>query len=325
VREKSPKTIINQCQQIYQNTGYQELSLSSLSSSDYTQLIPLLNGLSSWSEQEKISVSLPSLRVDGFSRQILEKLKTVRKTGLTFAPEAGTQRLRDVINKNVTEQELLKTCDITFAGGWQKIKLYFMMGLPTETREDIEGIANLAQKVVNSYYQNSNKQKGKSVQVSVSVACFVPKPFTPFQWQKQDSVKEFETKQKWLCAAVNSKKIKLNWHQAQTSFLEGIFARGDRKLCKVLQKAHQKGCKFDSWGEYFDFEKWMKTFEECNIDPHFYTKARDFKEVLPWDHLDFGIKKEFLKSECQKAQKGQTTPNCRDSCGGCGAFGCNFY
>jgi radical SAM family uncharacterized protein len=321
VREKSPEIINRQCQSLCNSTGYDEISLSSLSSSDYTKIEPLLDVLTEWAQSEHVGISVPSLRVDGFSNKFMEKLKAVKKCGLTFAPEAGTQRLRDAINKNVSEQELLKTCNTAFSGGWSLVKLYFMIGLPTESKSDIEGIADLAQKVVDVYYSNPIKQKGRAVRVTVSASCFIPKPFTPFQWEAQDSIDQLEQKQKWLRDAIESKskKIKFNWHDAKTSFLEGVFARGDRKLCEVLEKAQQNGCRFDGWSEHFDFSKWIDIFNQCAIDPNFYTKRRDFHEVLPWNHIDCGVKRSFLKQECERAYKSETTANCREVCSACGA------
>ena len=320
VREKSPQVIDRQCHDLCSHTGYDEVSLSSLSSSDYTQIEGLLEELLSWSEKEKVSISLPSLRVDGFSDELMSKLKTVRRSGLTFAPEAGTQRLRNVINKNVTEEELMKTCSTAFSGGWTTVKLYFMIGLPTETLDDVAGIAQLGQKVVNAYYANPNKPKGKAVKVTVSASSFVPKPFTPFQWEPQDTIETLHQKQKHLRDSITSKKINCNWHDADTSFLEGVFARGDRKLCKVLELAQKRGCHFDGWGDFFHLDTWMEIFEECGIDPAFYAnRRRSFDEVLPWDHIDYGIKKEFFINECKKAYENTTTGNCREICSHCGA------
>ena len=320
VREKSPDTILNQCRTLCDSTGYDEISLSSLSSSDYSDIVGLLTKLNQWSDKAGVSLSLPSLRVDGFTDDIMNKIKTVRKSGLTFAPEAGTQRLRDAINKNVREDELLKTCHTAFAGGWTNIKLYFMIGLPTETMEDVEGIANLGQAVVNEYYRTEGRAKGRSVNVTVSASSFVPKPHTPFQWEAQDSIETIATKQKHLKESIKTKKISFNYHAADTSYLEGVFARGDRKLCKVMLKAAEKGFHFDGWNDCFDFEAWMELFRECGIDPDFYTaRKRSFDEILPWDFLDYGVCRKFLVSECEKAYNSETTKNCREQCSGCGA------
>lgn len=320
VREKSPEVIDRQCHMLCNNTGYDEVSLSSLSSSDYTKIGELLGNLTKWSKDENVSISLPSLRVDGFSDEILSKIKTVRKSGLTFAPEAGTQRLRDVINKNVTEEELMDTCSTAFNGGWTTVKLYFMIGLPTETLDDVAGIAQLGQKVVNAYYNAENRQKGKSVKVTLSTASFVPKPFTPFQWFPQDTMDKLKEKQMHLKDSITTKKINYNYHDSSTSFVEAVFARGDRRLCKALLKAHEKGMIFDGWGDFFSLDKWLEVFDECGIDPAFYAnRQREFDELLPWDHIDYGVKKSFLIEECKKAYKNETTPNCREKCSNCGA------
>lgn len=320
VREKSKDTILSQCKLLCDNTGYDEVSLSSLSSSDYSDIVGLLNTLTEWSDKDGVSLSLPSLRVDGFTDDIMSKIKTVRKSGLTFAPEAGTQRLRDAINKNVKEEELLNTCHVAFSGGWTNVKLYFMIGLPTETLEDVEGIAKLGQAVVNEYYRCETRTKGRGVNVTVSASSFVPKPHTPFQWEAQDSIEQILLKQKHLKESITTKKITFNYHDSKTSYLEGVFARGDRKLCRVMLKAAEKGFRFDGWNDCFDFDAWMEIFKECNIDPDFYTsRKRDFDEILPWDFLSYGVSKEFLKRECEKAYNSQTTPNCREKCSNCGA------
>ena len=320
VREKSPEVINNQCHTLCNNTGYDEVSLSSLSSSDYTKIEELLTKLTDWSKDEKVSISLPSLRVDGFNDEIISKIKTVRKSGLTFAPEAGTQRLRDVINKNVLEDELMQTCSKAFNGGWTKVKLYFMIGLPTETDEDVCGIADLGQKVVNAYYNCENRPKGKGVSVTLSTSSFVPKPFTPFQWEPQDTEESLKAKQQLVKESIKTKKITYNYHDSSTSFLEAVFARGDRRLCKVMELAHKKGFHFDGWSDCFDLDKWLELFEECGIDPAFYAnRRRSFEEVLPWDHIDYGVTKEFLINECKKAYSADTTFNCRQKCSNCGA------
>ncbi len=320
VREKSIETISRQCRTLCANTGYDEVSLSSLSSSDYSKVVPLLEELNSWAKPECVSLSLPSLRVDGFTDEIMNKIKTVRKSGLTFAPEAGTQRLRDAINKNVREEELLKTCGVAFNGGWTTVKLYFMIGLPTETDADVAGIAQLAQKVVDEFYRCENRVKGKAVRVTVSASAFVPKPFTPFQWFGQNETEEFRRKQQLIKENIHSKKITYNYHHADTSFLEAVFARGDRRLCRVLALACERGFRFDGWNDCFSLQKWLELFDECGIDPAFYAnRTRSFDEILPWDHLDYGVNKSFLLSEYQKALSSRTTPNCREKCSGCGA------
>ena len=320
VREKSPDTINAQCKALCENTGYDEVSLSSLSSSDYSQIVPLLEKLNEWSKDEKVSISLPSLRVDGFTDDIMNKIKTVRKSGLTFAPEAGSQRMRDVINKNVREEELLATCATAFEGGWTTVKLYFMIGLPTETMDDVEAIAKLGQAVVDTYYKCPNKPKGKSVRVTVSASSFVPKPFTPFQWEPQDTIPVLHEKQIHIKESITTKKIQFNYHDADTSYLEAVFARGDRKLCKVMELACERGFHFDGWNDCFSLEKWLELFDECGIDPAFYAnRRRSFDEILPWDHIDYGVTKDYLIKECKKAYENTTTPHCRLKCNNCGA------
>lgn len=320
IREKSPEVVEEQCRTLCESTGYDEISLCSLSTSDYTGLQPLLTSMLKWTTEENINVALPSLRVDNFSDELMEKLTEVRRSSLTFAPEAGTQRLRDAINKNVTYDDVMKTVNMAFSGGWTAVKLYFMIGLPTETLEDVAGIARLGQQVVDEFYRNPDRPKGKGVQVSISASSFVPKPFTPFQWEPQDTMEQLEEKQKHLYASVTTKKIRISTHLTPTSFLEGVFARGDRRLSKVLELAWKKGCKFDSWDDHFDFDKWMEAFDEAGLDPSFYAnRRRDFDEILPWDHLDYGISKKFLMNENKKAHESVTTPHCRIKCAGCGA------
>ena len=320
VRVKEKDVIDQQCRDLCAGTGYDEISLSSLSTSDYPDIEGLLDTLLRWTKPERVNVSLPSLRVDGFSNELTEKIKTVRRSGLTFAPEAGTQRMRDVINKNVTEEELLQTVRTAFAGGWSSIKLYFMIGLPTETLDDVAGIADLGQAVVEAYYHCPDKPKGRGVNVTLSASSFVPKPFTPFQWEPQDSIETLRQKQDHLVHSVKSRKIICNWHDADTSFLEGVFARGDRRLARVLEEAHRRGCKMDGWSDYFSLEKWMEVFASCGVDPAFYNqRRREFTEVLPWDHLDYGIRKDFLIEECRAAYENRTSPDCKEACSACGA------
>ncbi|WP_297129002.1 TIGR03960 family B12-binding radical SAM protein [uncultured Eubacterium sp.] len=320
IREKSVETINAQSKALIDSTGYDELSLCSLSTSDHSQVNEMLTSLIDWTVKDKINLSLPSLRVDNFSDELVDKLNKVRKSGLTFAPEAGTQRLRDVINKNVTEEEVIKTCTKAFDNGWTTVKLYFMMGLPTETMEDIEGIANLGMEVIHAFYKNPNRQKGTGLQVNISCSSFIPKPFTPFQWEPEDTMESLKAKQKHLLESIPSKKIKVSYHETPTSLLEGVLARGDRRLSAVLYSAYKKGCKFDSWDEHFKFDAWMEAFEENNLDPYFYThRKREFSEVLPWDHLDYGISRKFLERENMKAHENETTPHCRIQCAGCGA------
>ena len=319
-REKSIDVIDAQCQALCASTGYDEISLSSLSTSDYSQLNELLDRLHTWTEKEKVSVSLPSLRVDGFSPELMERINSVRKSGLTFAPEAGSQRMRDVINKNVEEEQLLHTVNVAFTEGWNRIKLYFMIGLPTETPEDVQAILTLGKKVVDVFYNNPNRSKGKGVEVTLSAAAFVPKPFTPFQWFGQDTMETLHDKQRVLKGNIPSKRLTVNYHGAQTSFLEAVFARGDRKLAPVLELAVERGIHFDGWDICFNFEQWMSVFQDLEVDPAFYAnRHREFDEIFPWDHLDYGIRKEFLIEECRRAYRGETTPNCREKCAGCGA------
>ncbi|WP_455484418.1 TIGR03960 family B12-binding radical SAM protein [Eubacterium sp.] len=320
IREKSVETINAQSKALIDSTGYDELSLCSLSTSDHSQVNEMLTSLIDWTVKDKISLSLPSLRVDNFSDELVDKLNKVRKSGLTFAPEAGTQRLRDVINKNVTQEEVINTCTKAFDNGWTTVKLYFMMGLPTETMEDIEGIANLGMDVLHAFYNNPNRQKGTGLQVNISCSSFIPKPFTPFQWEPEDTMESLKAKQKHLLESISSKKIKVSYHETPTSLLEGVLARGDRRLSAVIYSAFKDGCKFDSWDEHFKFASWMKAFEENNLDPYFYTqRKREFSEVLPWDHLDYGISRKFLEKENLKAHENKTTPHCRIKCAGCGA------
>ena len=319
-RERSADVINRQAYDLCHNCGYDEVSLSSLSTSDHSHLAELMEKMLVWAEPEHIDLSLPSLRIDSMTPHLLELVQRVRKSGLTFAPEAGSQRLRDAINKNITEQEVLDTCRMSFENGYTAVKLYFMMGLPTETLEDIEGIARLGQQIVNLYYANPDKPKGKGVTVSISASCFVPKPFTPFQWEPQDTMEELRAKQKHLVASVTTKKISLSWHEAETSFLEAVFARGDRRLCAVIEEAYRRGCHLDSWSEHFDFATWMQVFADLGVEPAFYAnRRRSYEEILPWDHLDYGVTKAFLKKESEKARQSVTTPNCRQACSGCGA------
>ncbi len=322
-REKSSDTICGETKALCENTGYDEVSLASLSTSDHSDIGTMLTNLIDYTEGERINLSLPSLRVDNFSEELLEKIKRVRKSGLTFAAEAGTQRLRDVINKNVTEDEIMHTCRIAFEGGYSSVKLYFMMGLPTETDEDIVGIAELAQRIADLYYSIENRPKGRGVQISISTATFVPKPFTPFQFEPQDTREEIERKQKLLVDSVKSRKIKVSWHDPNVSILEAVLAKGDRRLCKVIYTAWKKGCKFDSWSEYYRFDLWLEAFAECGVDPAFYANRKfSFDEILPWDHLDYYVSKDFLIRENRKAHEAETTPNCRLKCSGCGVSRC---
>lgn len=320
LREKNYQTLNKNAYDLCESTGYEEISLSSLSTSDYSQLDKLLGEMLQWSEQSKVNLSLPSLRIDNFSPELLEKIAKIRKSGLTFAVEAGTQRLRDVINKNITEEEIMSTCKTAFEGGYTSVKLYFMMGLPTETMEDIKGIADLAQRIVDFYYSLPTRPKGKGVNVTVSVSCFVPKPHTPFEFEAQDTIEALREKQQYLLECVKTKKVTVKYHDAKLSFLEGVFARGDRRLGKVIYTAFKNGCKFDSWDEHFKHDTWIESFKECGIDPSFYAnRKRSFEEINPWDHIDFGVSKAFFIKENKKAYDAVTTENCRQKCAGCSA------
>ena len=319
IREKSPETLCRQAKCLYENTGYDEISLVSLSISDYSRLDELTESLLEWTDDEKVNLSLPSLRIDSFSKELMDRVSSVRTGGLTFAPEAGTQRLRDVINKNVTEEDLMRAVNIAFESGKTNVKLYFMEGLPTETLDDVAGIADLAKKVVNAFYKNPKRNKSRGVSVTVSVACFVPKPFTPFQWEAQDSMEMLVEKQKHLRDCITDRKITYNWHDARVSFLETVFARGDRRLGKALLLAAERDVMFDAWDECFDFDRWMEIFESADIDPKFYTRAFALDEVLPWDIIDCGVTKQYLLRERERAYAEKTTPSCKENCNGCGA------
>lgn len=319
VREKSPEVLVKQAERLIKNTGYEEVSLASLSTSDYTNLAPLTRKLIADHGGKGVGLSLPSLRIDNFSLDLIKEIQKVRKTGLTFAPEAGTQRLRDVINKGVTEEDLMASVGAAFSAGYNNVKLYFMVGLPTETKEDIEGIADLAFKVVDRYYKTDKEQRGRGLKITVSTSCFVPKPFTPFQWQPQDTIQSFRDKQEMLKKKLKHRAITYNWHQPETSYLEAVFARGDRRLSKVLIRAWELGCRFDGWKEHFDFGKWQRAFEDCGMDPDFYaTRPRGYDEILPWDHINAGVSKEFLIRESERAKKANKTPYCRKGCINCG-------
>ena len=323
VREKTVDELRGQMQNILHNTGHNEVSLTSLSTSDYTCGDVLLRSLIADVEGRNIGVSLPSLRVDNFSMNLANEMQKVRKSGLTFAPEAGTQRLRDVINKGVLEENLESVARMAFASGWGKIKLYFMMGLPTETDEDLDGIAALAYKVlqIGDEVRRENGGKGPTPQVTASVSCFIPKPFTPFEFEPQIRAEELRRRQRYLRDKFKHKRITFNYHDSQVSYIEAIFAKGDRRLCDVLYRAWEKGCKFDGWGEYFYMDWWMEAFAECGIDPEFYAyREIPYDEVLPWDHISCGVRKEYLIKEHQKAMRAETTQDCRvGKCHVCGA------
>ena len=319
VRKKSPEVLYRQAVETMEHSGNNEITLSSLSTSDYRGLKELTDQLIPYCAGNRISLSVPSLRADNFSRELMEKLQTVRKSGLTFAPEAGTQRLRDVINKNLKEEEILSTCARAFAGGWNNVKLYFMLGLPTETDEDVLGIADLVYKVIQAWKENAvNKKRG--LRVHVATAYFVPKPHTPFQWEKQIEPQEYLRRCKLLKEHFYSKSIEYDYHSVELSTLETVFARGDRRLGAVIEEAVRRGAKLDGWDEYFDYGKWHEAFEACGIPEAFYTtRGYDEQELLPWDVIDVGVTKKFLLKERQRAYAGQVTPDCRHGCAGCGA------
>lgn len=320
VRWRSAGKLAETAEKLVDNTGYEEISLASLSTSDYPELPELTQRLIEKMTEKKVNLALPSLRVDSFTLDLLDKTTQVRKSGLTFAPEAGTQRLRDVINKGIQEKDILNSVSLAFNGGYSRVKLYFMMGLPTETMEDIAGIAELSKAIVGKYFEVPKEKRAKGLTITVSTSTFVPKPFTAFQWEAQDDIDTIRKKQAYLNSLV-PKQVTYNWHESKLSILEGVFSRGDRRLSKVLIKAWEKGCKFDSWGDHFKYEKWIEAFDECGLDPAFYgSRKRSFEEVLPWDHIDMGISKEFLIEECKKAYNAETTPNCREQCSFCGAM-----
>ena len=326
VRERDAEVLKNYALEMLKNTGHEEISLSSLSSSDYSQLPELIDFLIEECSKKHINISLPSLRIDAFSLDVMSKVQDVRKSSLTFAPEAGSQRLRDVIHKGLTEEVILKGSELAFKGGWTRVKLYFMLGLPTETEEDIRGIAELSNKIAATFFDTVPKEERKNgkVQIVTSTSFFIPKPFTPFQWARQCTKEEFLDKayqtKKAITEQLNQKSIKYNWHEADASVLEGVLARGDRRLSKVLLKVYEKGCFYDAWSEYFHNDKWLEAFEECGLTIDFYnTRERSLDEIFPWDFIDCGVTKEFLKREWMKALNEKTSPNCKKQCQGCGA------
>ena len=319
VRERSVDKLYALAEQLIESTGYEELSLSSLSSGDYPCLAELINGLMERFQEKRVSVSLPSMRLDSLVKQSLESTRQVKKSGLTLAPEAGTQRLRDVINKGVTEEDLVRAVTDAFESGWSAVKLYFMMGLPTETDEDLLGIAKTAQTVVDCYFAVPKAQRAPGLRVTCSASTFVPKPFTPFQWAPQDSLPEIRRKQALLREALRIKGVTFNWHDAELSMLEACVARGDRRLGEVICAAWRRGCRLDSWNEHFKFDAWMAAFEDCNLDPAFYAnRDRSYDELLPWAFIDIGVTQQYLRLENERALKGTVTPDCRGECQGCG-------
>ena len=323
VRERDVNMLKECAHDMLESTGHEEISLSSLSSSDYSQLPELINYLIE-KKEKGVNISLPSLRIDAFSLDVMSKVQDIRKSSLTFAPEAGSQRLRNVINKGLTEEVILHGAGLAFEGGWQKVKLYFMLGLPTETEEDMKEIPRLAEKIAERYYEIPKDQRNGKCQITISTSFFVPKPFTPFQWapmcEKDEYLHRAKIVNDEMKEQLNKKSLKYNWHEADVTVLEGVFARGDRKIGQVLLKAYEKGCIFDSWSEFFDNEKWMEAFDECGISIDFYNlRTRSTDEILPWDFIDCGVTKSFLKREWERAQQEVVTPNCRMQCNGCGA------
>lgn len=319
VRERSLEHLVDLALKLVNTTGYEEISLTSLSSGDYTCLAELIRELLRRLNEKRVSISLPSLRLDSVLKESLEETQKEKKTSLTFAPEAGTQRLRDVINKGVTEEDLISKVTDAFHGGWSSVKLYFMMGLPTETKEDLEGIADLARKVVSAYFAVPKGERAKGLRVTCSASVFVPKPFTPFQWEPQDTQDVINEKQRYLCELLRIKGVNFHYHQSDLSYLEACFARGDRKMGKVLLRAYQKGCILDGWTEQFKYDMWREAFAETGIDPAFYAfRRREKDEIMPWDVIDCGVTKDFLWREKEKAEKAQTTRDCRKGCNGCG-------
>ena len=323
LREKGTERLEELALSMLRSTGYDEISLSSLSSSDYSHLPELLEYLIGTCRERKINISLPSLRIDAFSLDVMSKVQDVKKSSLTFAPEAGTQRMRDVINKGLTEEEILRGCREAFAGGWNKVKLYFMLGLPTETEEDIRGIAHLCQTIAEEYYEIPKEQRNGKIAITASSSFFVPKPFTPFQWASMNTEDEFLDKARLVKEEVriqqNQKSIRYTYHHAGISILEGVLARGDRRVADVIETVYRDGARFDAWSEFFDLEKWHGAFLKCGIDPYFYTKReREVTELLPWDFIRCGVTKNFLIREWERAKAGIVTPNCREQCSGCG-------
>lgn len=333
VRERDVEVLKKYAMEMLKNTGHEEISLSSLSSSDYSKLPELIDFLMEECDKRHINISLPSLRIDAFSLDVMSKVQDVKKSSLTFAPEAGSQRLRDVINKGLTEEVILQGSALAFEGGWTRVKLYFMLGHPTETEEDIRGIAELSNKIAATFFDTVPKEKRVNgrVQIVTSTSFFVPKPFTPFQWAPQCTKEEFVEKayltRKAISEQLNQKSIKYNWHEADVSVLEGVLARGDRRLSQVLLYVYHKGCFYDAWSEYFHNDVWMEAFAACGLDPDFYYhRERPLDEILPWDFLNCGVSRSFLEREWQKAKNETISPNCKQACQGCGAarFGCGI-
>lgn len=324
-REKSKETIVNQVKSLTETTGYDEVSLSSLSTSDYSDIEGLLNDITEYTDKKGVNLSLPSLRIDKFSDEVVKKIKSVRRSGLTFAPEAGSQRLRDVINKNITEEAIFKSCKIAFEGGYSSVKLYFMLGLPTETLDDIKAIKELADKIIDLYYNTEGRSK-KTISISISLSTFIPKPFTPFEYEPQATEEQINERQKYLLDIIGSKgrrRIDVSWSHYDTTILEAVLARGDRKLSAVIYEAWKNGCKLDGWNEYFKPDIWNAAFEKFGIDKAFYAnRKREYDEIAPWEHMDMLFDRSFLVRENIKAHEEKTTANCREKCAGCGINKC---
>ena len=319
IRAKKPETLVRQGIETLKNTGYQDVTLLSLSTSDYRPLPGLCDGLLEYCEPRSIGLSLPSLRADNFSMELMEKLQKVRKSGLTFAVEGGSQRLRDAINKNVTEEDLLNTCRIAFEGGWNSVKLYYMLGLPTETDDDVRGIAEMANQVLHCWRMYA-KNKNRGVKITISTSCFIPKPHSPFQWEPQVSVEEYLRRVNLLRSSITAKNVNYNWHDAETSLIEAVLSRGDRRVADAIELVWRRGGRLDAWSDYFSVERWMQAFADTGVDPDFYAlRERPVDEVLPWDMIDVGVRKAHLVKEREKCYRSELSPDCRHQCAACGA------
>ena len=319
IRAKKPETLIRQGIESLENTGHEDVTLLSLSTSDYRQLPALCDGLLEYCEPRSIGLSLPSLRADNFSMEIMERLQKVRKSGLTFAVEGGSQRLRDAVNKNVTEEDVLHTCSIAFAGGWNTVKLYYMLGLPTETDEDILGIAEMANQILHCWRVNA-RNKNRGVKITISTSCFIPKPQSPFQWEAQISLEEYLRRVNLLRSAITAKNVTYNWHDAETNLIEAVLSKGDRRVADAIEEVWRRGGRLDAWTDYFSFRRWMEAFQTCGVDVDFYAHREAGKdEILPWDHIDVGVRKAHLWHEREMCYKSQLSPDCRHQCAACGA------
>ena len=321
LRAKKPETLIRQGIESLENTGHEDVTLLSLSTSDYRQLPALCDGLLEYCEPRSIGLSLPSLRADNFSMEIMERLQKVRKSGLTFAVEGGSQRLRDAVNKNVTDEDVLHTCSIAFAGGWNTVKLYYMLGLPTETDEDILGIAEMANQILHCWRVNA-KNKNRGVKITISTSCFIPKPQSPFQWEAQIPLEEYLRRVNLLRSAITARNVTYNWHDAETSLIEAVLSKGDRRVADAIEEVWRQGGRLDAWTDYFSFQRWLDAFQSCGVDVDFYAHREAGKdEVLPWDHIDVGVRKAHLLRERERALRAELSPDCRKQCSACGAAG----